>query len=212
MYVPRHFEESRLALVAAAIERIQVATLVTSGPDGPLVSHIPMMLDRNDGPLGRLVGHVARANLHWKDGAGLPSVAIFFGPNGYVSPNWYPTKRETQKVVPTWDYIAVHARGTLEAFEEPERLLALVTALTNVHESRSAQPWHVDDAPEPFVASQLRAIVGLELPIEKLVGKWKLSQNRSEEDIDGVIAGLRALGDEGSFELAQAVQEARPPR
>jgi len=212
VYVPRHFEESRLALVQAAIERIQVASLVTDGPDGPLVSHIPMMIERNDGPFGKLVGHVARANPHWKEGAGHQAVAIFFGPNGYVSPNWYPTKRETQKVVPTWDYIAVHARGTLETFDDPERLRALVTKLTNLHEARSERPWHVDDAPEEFVASQLRAIVGIELPIEKLVGKWKLSQNRPEDDIDGVIAGLRALGDEGSLELAQQVQDARPPR
>jgi transcriptional regulator len=210
VYVPRHFEQSHLDLMQAALERIQVATLVTSGPDGLFVSHLPMMLERDSGPFGTLVGHLARANPHWSVGAGQPAVAIFFGPNGYISPNWYATKRETQKVVPTWDYIAVHARGTLRTFDQPERLLALITALTNLHESRSAQPWHVDDAPEPFVASQLKAIVGLELPIDVLVGKWKLSQNRPAEDIDGVIAGLRAIGDQGSLELAHAVEDARP--
>jgi transcriptional regulator len=210
VYVPRHFEQSQLDLVHAALERIQVATLVTCGPEGPYVSHLPMMLERNSGPFGTLVGHLARANPHWSVGAGQPAVAIFFGPNGYISPNWYPTKHETQKVVPTWDYIAVHARGTLQTFDQPERLHALVTALTNLHESRSAHPWHVDDAPEAFVASQLRAIVGLELPIETLLGKWKLSQNRPAADIDGVIAGLQAIGDEGSLELAHAVEDARP--
>jgi len=210
VYVPRHFDQSRLDLMQAAIEHIQVATLVTSGPEGPFVSHLPMMLERNSGPFGTLIGHLARANPHWSLGAGQAAVAIFFGPNGYVSPNWYPTKHETQKVVPTWDYIAVHARGTLRTFDEPERLHALVTALTDLHEGRFAQPWRVDDAPEPYVASQLRAIVGLELPIDALFGKWKLSQNRRADDIDGVIAGLRAIGDEGSLELAHAVEDARP--
>jgi transcriptional regulator len=210
VYVPRHFEQPQLDLIHAALERIEVATLVTCGPEGPYVSHLPMILERTSGPFGTLVGHLARANPHWSLGAGQPAVAIFFGPNGYISPNWYPTKHETQKVVPTWDYIAVHARGTLQTFDQPERLYALVTALTNLHESRSAHPWHVDDAPEAFVASQLRAIVGLELPIDTLLGKWKLSQNRPAADIDGVIAGLQAIGDEGSLELAHAVDDARP--
>jgi transcriptional regulator len=210
VYVPRHFEQSRLDLMQAVIDGLQVATLVTSGPDGPFVSHLPMMLERGSGPFGMLTGHLSRANPHWSIGAGQPAVAIFFGPNGYVSPNWYATKHETQKVVPTWDYIAVHARGTLRTFDEPDRLHALVTALTNLHESRSAQPWRVDDAPETFVASQLKGIVGLELPIDALLGKWKLSQNRSAADIDGVIAGLLAIGDDGNIELARAVEDARP--
>jgi len=212
MYVPRHFEESRLDLLQRAIEHIQIATLVTSGAGGPFVSHIPMMLERGAGPFGKLVGHVARANPQWKEGDGAPALAIFFGPNGYISPNWYPTKREHGKVVPTWDYIAVHARGTLHAFDDPARLLALVTALTNLHEGRLQKPWHVDDAPEPFVASQLKSIVGLEIPIDSLVGKWKLSQNRPGEDIDGVVQALRAIGDEGSLELARQVESARTDR
>jgi transcriptional regulator len=210
MYVPRYFEQPRLDIVHEAIERIQVATLVTIGTEGPFVSHLPMMLERESGPFGKLVGHLARANPHWKAADGLPALAIFFGPNGYISPNWYPSKRETQKVVPTWDYIAVHARGTLQTFEEPERLRAFVTALTNLHESSSAHPWHIDDAPEPYVESQLKAIVGLELPIDTLIGKWKLSQNRPGDDIDGVIRALREIGDEGSLELAREVERARP--
>jgi transcriptional regulator len=211
VYVPRHFEQSRLDVLHAAIERIQIATLVTNGADGPYVSHIPLMLERDAGPFGKLVGHVSRANPHWKE-AGKPAVAIFFGPDGYISPNWYPTKRESGKVVPTWDYIAVHARGPLVAFDERDHLHAMVTSLTDLHEARNAHPWHVDDAPESFVESQLKGIVGIEIPIETLTGKWKLSQNRPGEDIDGVVRALRALSDEGSIELASEVESARTDR
>jgi len=212
VYVPPHFAESRLDLLQAAIDRIQIATIATSAERGIFVSHIPLMLERDKGPYGTLIGHVSRANPQWQEADGSQAVAIFFGPSGYISPSWYAAKREHGKVVPTWDYIAVHARGRLRAFEQTERLHEVVTALTDIHEAHSAHPWHVDDAPEPYVQSQLRGIVGIELPIETLVGKWKLSQNRSGADIDGVVDGLRAIGDEGSLELAAEVESARTDR
>jgi transcriptional regulator len=157
------------------------------------VSHLPLLLDPTAGRYGELTGHLARANPQWRTSdLRKPALAIFMGPDAYVSPSWYPAKQEHGRVVPTWNYSTVHARGTLEVFDDPQRLAALVTRLTDLHEGRFAAPWKVTDAPADYLQKQLHAIVGFVLKIESLDGKLKLSQNRSMADRRGVVAGLRA--------------------
>lgn len=189
---------------------IGFATLVSAAPGGLLVSHIPLLVESGAGPYGTLIGHFARPNPHWQEGAGQAVVAIFLGSNGYITPNWYETKRATGKVVPTWNYIAVHAHGSLRTFHDPQRLHSVVSALTERHEERSQQAWHVADAPAEYIASMLAGIVGIEIPIERIEGKFKLSQNRPSADISGAIEGLGELGDDASLALARAMAEARP--
>src|SRR5579863_840124 len=204
MYLPPHFREDNLPELQRAIGEARLAILITNGPQGMIASHLPMLFDPTPAPHGRLLGHVARPNPQWRgyDGKG-EALAIFPGPEAYISPAWYATKRATGKVVPTWNYVAVHAYGRLEFFEDPVRLRSLVGRLTERHESRRPAPWAVDDAPKEFVDAQLKAIVGFEMVIERLEGKWKLSQNRTAEDRAGAIAGLKEEG--GPAEQAVAV-------
>jgi transcriptional regulator len=195
MYLPPHFREDDVGQLHAAIAQTGLATLVTTGPEGLIASHVPMLLAAEPAPLGRLVGHVARANPQWQAfDAEAQALAIFLGPDAYVSPSLYATKRETGKVVPTWNYVAVHAYGQLRFVHDPDRLLDLVTGLTVRHESGRAEPWAVGDAPPDFVRAHLKGIVGFELAIERLEGKWKMSQNRPAEDVPGIVAGLAAEG------------------
>lgn len=193
MYLPAEFREDDVRILHEAIRQSGLATLVSLGPDGLIASHIPMLLDPEAGPLGTLIGHVSSANEHWR--AADPrtqSLAVFLGPDAYVSPSLYATKQQTGKVVPTWNYVAVHAYGIARPFDDSALLLDLVTRLTNRQESPRAHPWAVADAPGEFVASQLKGIVGLEMRIERLEGKWKMSQNRPAEDWPGIVAGLEA--------------------
>lgn len=193
MYVPDAFKEERVAVLHDAIRRIGLATLVTQGEQGLFATHLPMLVDPDPAPFGTLVGHVARANPQWRDLASAgTALAMFLGPEGYVTPSWYPTKQESGKVVPTWNYVAVHAYGPVEVFDEPGRLHALVSRLTNVHEAHRADPWSVSDAPEGYVQGMLRGIVGIALRIERLEGKWKMSQNRPDADRQAVQAGFAA--------------------
>jgi transcriptional regulator len=195
MYLPTHFAESRVEVLHAAIREAGLATLVTAGPGGLDASHLPFLLEPTPAPLGRLVGHLARANPIWRETpAGSEALVIFLGPDAYVSPSWYATKRETGKVVPTWNYLAIHATGRVRFFEERERLLEVVTRLTDRHERPRAAPWKVSDAPADYVDGMLGAIVGVELEITRLEGKWKASQNRTAADLEGVAAGLEAEG------------------
>ena len=183
-------------------------TLVTVGRDGPTASHVPMLLDAAPAPYGALRGHVARANPQWKDlAAGQPALAIFLGPDAYISPSWYATKKQTGKVVPTWNYVAIHAAGPVTFFDDADKLLALVTELTKRHEGPRREPWAVTDAPADYIQSMLRAIVGFELRIEKLEGKWKMSQNRPAEDRPGVVAGLCEEGGAKGAAVAAVVTE-----
>lgn len=191
MYVPDHFREDRPELLHDAIRRIGFATLVTHNLDA---NHLPMLLEADV-----LRGHVARANPVWKSGDGA-ALAIFLGPHAYVSPGWYPSKLETGKAVPTWNYITVHARGQISWRQEPDWLRAHVTALSHAHESLRAEPWAVSDAPESYIDTMLRGIVGFELAIQSLEGKYKLSQNRDTADRAGVRA---ALDREGRADLAR---------
>jgi len=191
MYVPDHFREDRTEVLHQAMRQIGFATLVTQGLDA---NHLPMLLDGNV-----LRGHVARANPVWKQAEG-PALAIFLGPHAYVSPNWYPSKAEAGKAVPTWNYITVHARGRIAWRQEPDWLRAHVTALSDAHEAQRAQPWAVGDAPETYIQTMLRGVVGFELTIESLQGKYKLSQNRDAADRAGV---REAFGREGLTDLAR---------
>lgn len=203
MYLPAHFEETRVDVMHALLRAHPLATWVVQGRDGLLVNHIPFLLDADRGPHGTLVGHVARANPVWRQlGA---SVAVFQGPQAYVSPNWYPSKRAHGKAVPTWNYAVVHAHGTPRALESHGDLLRIVTRLTEVHEAGSAVPWAVGDAPADYIDQMLKAIVGIELPIERLVGKWKVSQNRSLPDRLGTAAGLLQRADAQSVAMAALV-------
>ncbi len=207
MYAPTQYREDRPEALHEAIERSGLATLVTTGLDGPDASHVPMLLDRTAGPLGTLYGHVARANGQWQRSApGAPALAIFLGPDAYVTPSWYATKKLTGKVVPTWNYVAVHAAGPLTFFEDEERLLDLVTRLTQVHEGRREDPWSVGDAPPDYVRGRLQGIVGFELAIARLEGKWKVSQDRSEEDRAGVADGLAREGEAPATAVAALVR------
>jgi transcriptional regulator len=185
MYVPDHFREDRPDVLQDAIRRIGFATLVTTGMEA---NHLPMLLQD-----GMLRGHVARANPVWKagDGAGL---AIFLGPHAYVSPSWYPSKAETGKAVPTWNYLTVHARGHIRWIQDAAWLHTHVAGLSDTHETGRAEPWAVTDAPAAYIDSLVRAIVGFEITIESLEGKWKLSQNRSAVDQGGVRDGLQRDG------------------
>lgn len=192
MYLPKHFEQpDRDALVALMRER-PLATLVLAAPDGPTADLIPLEYTADAGEHGTLRGHVARANPLWKH-AGAQALAVFSGPDAYVSPNWYPSKREHGKVVPTWNYAMVQARGTLRAVDDAPWLRALVGRLTDRHEAAQPQPWSVNDVPEDYVQQMLRAIVGIEIELASLVGKWKVSQNRSAADREGVAQGLQAV-------------------
>jgi transcriptional regulator len=193
MYLPKHFEQpDRDALIALMRER-PLATLIVATPDGPTADLIPLEFAPTEGEHGTLHGHVARANPLWEH-AGAQALAVFTGPDAYISPGWYASKREHGKVVPTWNYTMVQARGFLRAVEDAPWLHALVQRLTTHHEATQAKPWAVSDAPDDFVQQMLRAIVGIEIPLASLLGKWKVSQNRSAADRAGTVEGLAAQG------------------
>ena len=187
----------------------RLALVVSAAPDGgvPEATHLPLVLAPGEGPHGTLYGHLAKANPHWKGLAAAGAArAIFPGPEAYVSPSLYASKQEHGRVVPTWNYVAVHALGPVEIVEDATRLHAIVTRLTEQHEGGRAAPWAVTDAPADFVASQLKGIVGVVLRIETLIGKRKLSQNRSEPDRAGVLAGLSASDEPADRALAEAMR------
>ena len=195
MYVPPLFKEDRLDVMHDAIRRSGLATLVTLTADGLIASHVPMLLDPDPAPYGTLLGHVARPNPQARGATpGIQALAIFQGPDAYITPSWYPTKRENAKVVPTWNYVAIHAYGPVEFFDDPVRLRDIVTRLTERQETPRAEPWAVSDAPPDYIETMLKGIVGFALPITRLEGKWKMSQNRSAVDQEGVVAGLSAEG------------------
>ena len=208
MYVPPAFEENDLSVLHEAIRQSGLATLVTLGAEGLEASHVPMLLDPDPAPLGTLHGHVARANPQWRRAAAAAhALAIFLGPDAYISPSWYASKQQTGKVVPTWNYVAVHAAGAVRFYDDADRLLALVTRLTARHETPRATPWAVTDAPDDYIRGLLTQIVGFEIPIARLEGKWKLSQNRPEVDRLGVAAGLAARDDATASAVAALMRK-----
>ena len=203
MYLPSAFRQDDLAELHAQMQASPFALLTSAGAAGVQASHLPLLLAPDEGEFGTLYGHFARANPHWRDlQDGAEALTVFSGPDAYISPGWYPAKAEHGKVVPTWNYIAVHARGPVELIEEPERLLQIVSRLSDQHESGRERPWAVSDAPRDYLDSMLRAIVGFALPIHRLEGKWKLGQNRSAADQQGVRDGLASSLSPGDRELA----------
>lgn len=190
MYLPPHFEQRDPAALHALMREHPLAALVSLGDEGLTADHVPLEFDATAGEHGTLFGHVARTNPLWRVAAGAPVLVVFGGPQAYVSPSWYPSKAVTHKVVPTWNYTVVHAHGVLEAVEDAPWLRALVGRLTDHREAPQPAPWAVDDAPVEYVQQMLRAIVGIRIPLTRLVGKWKISQNRSETDRLGVADGL----------------------
>jgi transcriptional regulator len=180
-----------VARLHAAIREYPFGTIVLNGPEGLVASHVPILLEPEQGELGRLVFHFARANPQWRlVRPETEALAIFLGPHAYLSPSWYATRSETGKVVPTWNYVAVHVYGPLEVFEDPESLRDLVTRLTAEHERQFDKQWSPSDAPDDFIDTQLRGIVGLRMPIRRLYGKWKMSQNRPAADRAGAQTAL----------------------
>ena len=208
MYLPAHFEETRVDVLHALIREHPLGTLIVHGAQGLEANHIPFELDPEPGPLGTLRCHVARANPVWQS---LPaeSLVIFRGEEAYVSPAWYATKQQNGKVVPTWNYVAVHAYGAPSAVTDPVWLRRLVESLTDRHEAERTDRWRVDDAPGEYIDKMLTAIVGIELPISRLLGKWKLSQNRPPADREGVVTGLRREGDASAADLARSMEKRR---
>ena len=190
MYVPPAFREDDPSTLRQIMREARLSTLVTATSEGLIATPLPLILDESEGEHGVLYGHLAKANPQWKLPAAGEALAIFSGPDAYVTPSWYAAKREHGKVVPTWNYVAVHAYGQAEFFEDEDRLREVVTRLTNLYEHPRAEPLAVTDAPEVFIKSQLKGIVGLRLPVSRIEGKRKMSQNRSAEDRDGVAQGL----------------------
>lgn len=206
MYVPAHFAADADSL-NELLSRPGAANLVTSTAQGMLATLLPFVYDPSVGEHGALLGHLARNNPQWSEPALGESLVIVQGPDAYISPAWYASKAEHGRVVPTWNYSTAHVYGNLVIHDDPEWLGSLVRRLTELHEAPFDRPWSVDDAPERFIAGQLRAIVGVELLITRVEGKLKLSQNRPEADIDGVVAGLHGRGRD---DAANDVERARP--
>lgn len=202
MYRPAAFRQDDLTALHAQIDSTGLALLTSNGPAGLQATHLPLLLEPEEGEFGTLYGHFARANPHWQDLAGQEALAVFAGPDAYVHPGWYPGKAEHGQVVPTWNYIAVHAWGQVETFDDPERLRELLTRLTARHEAGRPRPWSLDDAPAEYLERMLRAIVGFALPIRRIEGQWKLSQNRQPADHAGVREGLAASANPRDRELA----------
>ncbi|WP_052401888.1 FMN-binding negative transcriptional regulator [Muricoccus aerilatus] len=202
LYIPPAFREEDPAVLRGLIAASRLAILTSNGPEGvPLVTPLPLVLDGD-----HLLGHLARANPHWQALAAAPrALAVFMGAEAYVSPGFYPSKAEHGRVVPTWNYEAVTVEGAVEVFEDPARLLDAVSRLTGRHEEGRAEPWAVTDAPAAFTAAQLKGIVGIRLLIERVLGKRKLSQNRSAPDREGVREGLAASADPRDRAAAEAM-------
>jgi transcriptional regulator len=203
MYQPPLHREDRLDVQHGLIETHPFGLLISTGPDGLLASGIPFIVKREQGQLGLLKAHVARANTQWQGLDGQAVLVVFQGPLSYVSPSFYETKKETGKVVPTWNYAMVQARGIARVHADPSWLTTQINELTDHQEAGRAHPWAVNDAPEFYIQSQLRGIVGIEIPIDAIEGKWKVSQNRPEADRRGVAAGLA----ENTPDMAELVRE-----
>ncbi len=211
MYQPPHFREDRLDVQHALIRAHPLGLLVTVGKAGPIANPIPFILDEAASPLGTLRAHLSRANPQWRDvDPAQEALVVFQGTETYITPSWYETKREHGKVVPTWNYAIVQARGRMRIIEDPAWLLEQVTAMTSIHETARPEPWAVDDAPPEFLAAQMKGIVGVEIEIARIEGKWKVSQNRPEADRRGVAAGLRALDAEQAHRMADLIDNRGP--
>jgi transcriptional regulator len=212
MYTPAPFKEDRTDVLHAMMQDIGAAAIVGHGEDGLVATHAPIELDPEPAPFGTVRFHFAKANP--QAGAikeGQEILLIFQGPQGYITPSWYPSKHLTGKAVPTWNYVAIHAYGKVSAFEDATRLLAHLAALTARFERAYHLPWTIDQAPEGFIDGMCRAVTGFEIPLERIEGKWKMSQNKSAHDRIGVINGLRAQGDGLGQIMADLTEAAQDP-
>jgi transcriptional regulator len=206
MYQPPHFREERLEVQHALIRSHPLGMLVTMGGAGLIANPLPFWLDAAASPRGTLKAHLSRANSQWRDfDPAQEALAIFQGVEAYVTPSWYETKRETGKVVPTWNYAVVQAYGTMRVVDDPAWLARQINELTAGQEAMQPEPWAVNDAPPSFIASQLKGIVGIEIEISRIEGKWKVSQNRPEADRRGVAEGLRQSETDEAREMAELV-------
>ncbi|HEY1742603.1 MAG TPA: FMN-binding negative transcriptional regulator [Granulicella sp.] len=194
MYIPKTNEEKRIPVIHELMRAHPLASLVTMTASGPFASHIPMVLEADGTEFGVLKGHISRANTQWRDlTPDVDALAIFAGPQHYISASWYPGKHEHGKEVPTWNYAVVHAYGPLKVIQDADWLLKHLEGLTDIHEAASPVPWKVSDAPVTYIKTMLNGIVGLELPIRRLEGKWKMSQNRTERDRRAVVEALDTI-------------------
>lgn len=210
MYIPSHFKPEDLATVHELMGRTGFVSLVTNTAGGMVATQAPVLFDATSGQHGILRGHIARANPQWKTAlTEHEALAIFVGPNGYVSPRWYAAKREHGRVVPTWNYVAVHAYGQVRFSEDRELALKIVTKLTEKQEAGSEQPWKVSDAPAEYIDGLLKAIVAFEMTINRIDASWKLSQNRSEADRRGAMEGLKERGEKVAEEMEKIYRPER---
>lgn len=210
MYVSKHHRLEDQTRILELIEQHPLGAWVCQGPEGLIANHVPFFLDREQGPYGTLIGHVSRANGVWRQlgDEGLVSVVMFQGPQAYITPGWYPGKSDHGKVVPTWNYAAVHAHGTARAIDDPDWLHRMLTRLTNANEAGFASHWQVTDAPADYIDKQLRAIVGVEIRIERLEAKLKASQDEDLPDREGTVKGLLQMGSDEAKAMAALVDAA----
>lgn len=205
MYIPSHFNESRIDVLHGLVRQHPLGTLVTMGASGLNANHIPFEIDAG-GEHGVLRAHIARANPLWKDySPDVEALVIFQGAQGYVSPSWYPTKEVDGRAVPTWNYMVVHAYGPLKVIDDATWIRSQLERLSGQHEAGRTHPWTIDDAPADYIEKLLKAIVGIEIPISRLAGKWKVSQNQPEVNRAGVVQGLREQGGDAACAMADAV-------
>ena len=209
MYLPPAFREARTDVLHDLIRQHPLGLLTSAGAGGLLATPLPFLVHAGEGGHGTLRAHVARANPHWRElQDAAECLVVFMGPQGYVTPSWYQTKRETQKVVPTWNYVTVHAWGKPRIVEDAAWLRQQIDELTRAQERNRPEPWAIGDAPDDYLAAQMQAIVGIEIPIARIEGKWKLSQNRPEADRAGVVAGLGSPDDpNGNAAMAELMTE-----
>ena len=208
MYIPTHFSEERLDILHQLIQAHPLGTLVTLEQDGMNANHLPFEIaaPSADAPFGTLRAHIARGNPLWKNLDSTKEVLVVFqGPQAYITPSWYEEKKLSGKVVPTYNYAAVHAHGSLRVVDDAQWLLGLLHRLTDQHESKRASPWQVSDAPEDYLQKMLTAIIGIEIPLSRLSGKWKVSQNRPQQDRLNIAAGLREEDDQNKAAMAALV-------
>jgi len=208
MYLPSPFEETRLTVLHEAMRANPFGTLVTLTVQGLDANHIPFEIDAEPARFGTLRGHVARANPVWREVTG-EVLAIFHGPHTYISPSWYPTAQDSRQAVPTWNYVVVHAHGAMRIIDDPSWVRAQLERLMTRFESPRANPWRMSDMPTDYVDALVHGVVGLEIRISRLIGKWKVSQNRPVADVAGIVDGLRATGAESDRAMAELVREAR---
>lgn len=212
MYLPKHFAETDVAAMHALMRAHPLATVVHSGPQGLGANHLPLHLFTEPAPNGCLQGHVARANTLWKEaGPDAQVLVIFNGPEHYISPSSYASKARDGRVVPTWNYVAVHAHGTLRVIDDAAWVAAQMQALTSTHEAGRAAPWSVEDAPADYIERMRMAVVGIEIVVSRLEGKWKVSQNQPAENQESLVAALEADDNEQSTTMARLIRQRRRP-